>query len=222
MKNMQSISASNLIIVFDFDGTLANTIVSFEKIFSKIAVQYKLPPLTKEEILSLRESRPQEILSRLGLTGFRLLKLPFIVRAGRREIAKEIDQFKTFNGIREVLQELKKNHKLGIITSNSVKNVERFLRNNDVEYFDFIYSVGLFNKSKQLKKLMEKYKLTPEDIIYVGDEIRDIEAARKNGMKVISVSWGLNSKNALEKYMPDYLADTPHQMLKFIINQPPF
>lgn len=222
MKIKQDLTANKLVIVFDFDGTLANTIGAFEKIFNKLAMQFKLPVLTKEEILLLRESRPQEILKRLGLTGLRLFKLPLIVWAGRREIAKEIDQFKTFNGINAVLKELKKNHKVGIVTSNSVKNVERFLKNNDLNYFDFIYSVGLFNKSNQLKKLIDKFKLTPEDIIYVGDEIRDIEAARKNGMKVISVSWGLNSKKALEKSMPDYLADTPDQLLKFIRNQPPF
>lgn len=214
---------NNLVIVFDFDGTIANTIVSFEKIYNKLAKKYHLKNLSKEDFARLQDNHPLEVLREIGINGINILKLPFLIRDARKEISKEIQIFKAFPGIDETILELKKlGFKLGIVTSNSVNNVEKFLKNNDLENFDFVYSVGLFNKDKQIRKLIKKFKITVEDMIYIGDEIRDIEAARTNGIKVISVIWGLNSRKVLEKNLPDYLAETPQDIVKILKNQPPF
>jgi phosphoglycolate phosphatase-like HAD superfamily hydrolase len=60
------------------------------------------------------------------------------------------------------------------------------------------------NKSEQLQELIENYKIDKDEIIYVGDEVKDIETAHNVGIDVIAVEWGYNSAKALRKYNPEY------------------
>ena len=65
---------------------------------------------------------------------------------------------------------------------------------------------------------MKINKLTPEEVIYVGDETRDIEASKTIPIKVIAVSWGFNSAEALAKQNPDFLIQKPSELLKVMGN----
>ncbi|PSB03825.1 HAD family hydrolase, partial [Merismopedia glauca] len=56
----------------------------------------------------------------------------------------------------------------------------------------------------------------PAKVIYVGDETRDIEAARKSKIKAIAVCWGFNFREILAKYKPDFLIDRPSQLLEVV------
>ena len=61
---------------------------------------------------------------------------------------------------------------------------------------------------------MVKQALHPSNVLYVGDEVRDIEAAKKAGIRIAAVTWGYNSKKALEAYKPDYLVTKPEELLQ--------
>ena len=65
-------------------------------------------------------------------------------------------------------------------------------------------------------KAMKKFRLNKENIIYIADEIRDIDACRKAGIKIISVCWGFNSKAALSVKNAEYLAEIPADILRYI------
>jgi phosphoglycolate phosphatase-like HAD superfamily hydrolase len=52
-------------------------------------------------------------------------------------------------------------------------------------------------------------KTTGQRAVYVGDEVRDIVAARKAGVDVAAVSWGYNTREVLAKHEPDYLIERP-------------
>ena len=83
--------------------------------------------------------------------------------------------------------------------------------------FDFIYSgTILFGKSKAINKFLKQENIKPEAVIYVGDEIRDIEAARRSEIKVIAVSWGFNSEQVLAELHPDYLIQNPAELIDAI------
>ena len=56
------------------------------------------------------------------------------------------------------------------------------------------------------------YRNSMDEIIYVGDEMRDIEASKKVGIPVIAVSWGLNKREALESFKPDQMAHSPKDL----------
>ena len=183
-------------IVFDFDGTIADTLSVVIRIANKFADHYGYKKIPLSDLPKIREKKPSAVLKHLGISIF---KLPIVVRKIRFEMNKEIVHLKTAVDLRDTLVHLKENGcVLGILTTNSRENVTEFLKNNDLQLFDFIYSGrAVFGKGRLLKKLMHDKTIPHADPIYIGDEIRDVEAAKKAGIKVIGVTWGYNTKTAL-------------------------
>ncbi|MGI0047253.1 MAG: HAD-IA family hydrolase [Nitrosotalea sp.] len=204
-------------IVFDFDGTIADTMSVVIKIANKFADHYGYRKIPLSDLPKLREKRPSEVLKHLGISIF---KLPIVVRKIRFEMNKEIAHLQTVVEIKDTLEKLKKSGCiLGILTTNSRENVMEFLKNNDLQLFDFVYTGrAVYGKSRLLKKLMKEKTIPHDDPIYVGDEIRDVEAAKKAGIRVIGVSWGYNTKAALEKASPDYIVEKPEDLQAVILN----
>ncbi|MDE1726988.1 MAG: HAD hydrolase-like protein [Thaumarchaeota archaeon] len=204
-------------IVFDFDGTIADTMSVVIKIANKFSDHYGYRKIPLSDLPKLREKRPSEVLKHLGISIF---KLPIVVRKIRFEMNKEIVHLQTAIEIKDTLLNLKKNGcVLGILTTNSRENVTEFLKNNDLQLFDFVYTGrAVYGKARLLKKLMKEKTIPHKDPIYVGDEIRDVEAAKKAGIRVIGVAWGYNTKAALQKANPDYIVEKPEELQEIILN----
>ena len=136
----------------------------------------------------------------------------------RKIQGEHIAKLKAFKDMPKILHKLKdKKFKLSILTSNNEDNVKKFLTNNHINIFEHVYGdAGIFQKSRAINKFLKKNHLKPNEVIYIGDEIRDIMACRKAGIRVASVTWGYNSKQSLAKNKPDYLFDTPKDLLKLI------
>ena len=109
-------------------------------------------------------------------------------------------------------------YKMGILTSNSAENVSEFLKINEVaDIFDFIYSgKNLFGKAKVINKMLKQEGISKEQVVYVGDETRDVEASHKANIPVIAVNWGLNNSDILEKAKPDKIAEHPEQLIGYV------
>lgn len=199
-------------VIFDFDGTLADTWSVIIAILKEHQEEWGLPELTNEVIADFRGKSMIELLKKYNVV---LIKLPFVIPKARKELNKRIDSVKLFPGIKDMLGNLrKKDIRLGILTTNSEENVKAFLKKNGIELFDFIESeISIFGKDKALLKVLESRKIPKNEVVYVGDEIRDIEASRDAGLQVISVTWGFNTKEILKKNDPDYLIDEPRQLL---------
>ncbi len=204
-------------MVFDFDGTLADTMSVVIRIANKFADQYGYKKIPMSDLPKLREKRPSQVLKHLGIS---LFKLPIIARKIRFEMNKEIVHLNPPVELKDTLLHLKQaGCTLGILTTNSRENVVEFLKYNDLELFDFVYSGrAVFGKSRLLKKLMKEKKIPHENPIYIGDEIRDMEAAKKAQVRSIGVSWGYNTKNALLKSEPDHVVDTPEELESTILD----
>jgi len=132
--------------------------------------------------------------------------------------AGEIASVEPIEGLKEILFQLKSlGHKIGILTSNSSKNVMSFLEHNDLDLFDFIQTTSkIWSKNYGLKTLMKDNNFEISDVIYIGDETRDIEAAKKAGVRCAAVTWGYNSRMALEARNPDYLIHSPAELFQLI------
>lgn len=204
------------VILFDFDGTIADSFDNFLTIVNTLALKHNFRPIAPEEHEWLRTENPQQLMKHLKIP---LYKLPFIARDMKRMQQLEIVRIKPFSGLPEVLKELKKRkYRLGILTSNGRENVESFLKENNIELFEFIHTdSSIFGKDKIINKVLTNLKLPPSDIIYVGDEIRDIQACHKAGIKIISVAWGFNLKKGLENHHPDHLINKPAELLKLLL-----
>ncbi len=205
------------VIIFDFDGTLADTIDILLKITNSLSAEFGFKSATKEEVAQLSNLNSWQILRYSGIS---LFKFPMLIRKLRSELRSEISHIQLFPGIKEVLLELKKrDFQLGIITSNSRENVLASLENNSLQdIFTFIYSGSTFGKHKVINKWLKKEQVNPQEVFYVGDEIRDIDAARKTGIKMIAVGWGFNSQEVLALHNPDFLIERPQQLIEIMSN----
>jgi phosphoglycolate phosphatase len=200
------------VFIFDFDGTLADSRTTLVEIANELADEFGYDQVTENEIIRLSNLSSRDVLLQSPIPAY---KIPFLLRRVKKELNQHIANLKPFIGIKEALTNLKKQgFNLGIVTSNMEDNVLNFLKNNELEsYFDFVYSANtLFGKNKVINKLIKKHKLVVDQIVYVGDETRDIEAAKKSKIKVIAVAWGFNSADILAQHEPDFLIDKPQQL----------
>lgn len=207
-------------VIFDFDGTIADTLpFSFRK-FLEIARLLKIDDLSEKEIISeIRSKSYQELLR--GSFKRAWLKLPYVVNIIKNmqiELEKEMNNIKFFPGVKRLLFDLKKeDYKLAIISSNRIENINKFIEHNNLDVFDFVHGkADLFGKSGYLGKFIKDFKLEKSEAIYIGDEIRDAEACKKVGIKIIGVSWGLHTVKALKKAKVDYMVKKPKEILKII------
>ncbi len=188
--------------VFDFDGTICDSFDLTIKIANEYLTRFKKKSINPSEF---RAKGIEEIIKDYKLTKLQILIYVFM---GRRELARRIDELKPFPYMHEVIEKLAYENTLGILSSNSKKNIEKFLKANKLnQYFSFVKSnSNLFGKAKQLSKLKPDF--------YIGDEIRDVQAAKKAGVTSIAVTWGFADKKLLVKYKPDFLVDSPRELLK--------
>jgi len=183
-------------IIFDLDGTLADIEPLFITLFNELSKEFGYLPVTKEEIPTLKKFHLKNLVFRR--LGWRILLLPKILKRGREEYNKRVNEVTLFPGIPELLGTLhERGYQNGIVSSSRQDTINAVVERYALP-IDFIYSGKLFNKAKSLREALTKEQLVPEEVLYIGDEVRDIEACRRAGIDVIAVTWGLNSKEALQ------------------------
>lgn len=200
-------------VIFDFDGTLVDSLPVVVGIANKMVPKLNI---TDSELEKIRAMPAREIIKYSGIPYWQVVRLMI---KGKRILGKQLDDLKIFKGIDEVIRELHQNgYQISVVSSNSEKIIRQVLRREGIEeYFAGVYgNVGLFNKSRAFKVVLRDQKASADDAIYVGDEVRDIEAARKSQLPVVSVTWGYNAESILAKYKPTYLAHTPKELVKSI------
>ena len=206
------------VIIFDFDGTIADTVDALVNVANRLAVEFGYIQITPEELSILRNLTSREIIKYSGISIF---KIPFLVKKVKSELKNKIPELKPIPGMQETLTELKnRGHRLGIITSNSQENVAEFLKINNLDnLFEFVYSgVTIFGKTTIINNVLRQKQIKTQEVIYVGDETRDIEASKKANIKVVAVTWGFNSSEALSKQKPDFLINNPRELIN-VVNQ---
>ena len=117
----------------------------------------------------------------------------------------------------ELLPELREHCScFGILTSNSTENVEAFLEEKGIrDLFTFISSTSkLSGKHKHLRAIEKTFSLDRSQMLYVGDETRDIRASQKAGIHVAAASWGFNSPEALKRQNPTFMLEHPKDLLR--------
>ena len=199
-------------IIFDFDGTIADTFPIVEKISEDIAKRYHLQ-------INAKEARKIGFKTALLKSKFSMWRLPQTVIEVRKRMAESIARdAKPIKNVKPVLISLSKKYKLGIVSSNSKQNVMAFLRRHQLaELFVFVYSdSSIFGKQQVLKRVCKTFNIDKKEVTYIGDEDRDIKAAKKAGINNIAVSWGFNDRSALEKAKPDVIISKPKQILKIL------
>ena len=204
------------LIIFDFDGTIADTYQTIINITNGLSKEFGYEPLDEETLQLLKNLSSRDIVKQSQIS---LYKLPFLARRIRSELGKQIATLEPIREMPRVLQSLKdRGYQLGIISSNTKDNIVEFLtKQNLVHLFDFINSdKTIFGKHRIINRIIHKYRLDSSNVVYIGDETRDIRSAKKSNVQMIAVVWGFNSEQILLQHQPDFLAQNPTQILEAI------
>ena len=204
----------NKCVTFDFDGTIVDTKMIFADIYNNcLAARYGGRKVVPEDYQKLKKL---SLIEKIQFLQISPIKIPLFVKALRKEVGGRIEIFPLFDGVENVLKNLKeKGYTIAIISTNRAKNIRRFLSLKNINLVEHVYSdigASFFVKSRTIKRFLRKTGTLNENFIYVGDEVRDIEACRDAGVKIISVTWGWDPYDAVKEGKPDFIADEPQDI----------
>jgi phosphoglycolate phosphatase len=200
-------------IIFDFDGTIADSFTVVVDTFFKMTGRSQ-----KVSVAEIKRLRGLPMLRVAQELDVRIWKIPVLLRRGRRMIRSQMNQIEPFVDMPEVIRALHADgHHLYIMSSNSVQNIQAFLHQHNLnrEFIRIYGSVGVLGKAGVLRKIIRHNRLDAADTYYVGDEVRDIAGAKHAHVKIVSVGWGYNSAPILRLHHPNYLAKKPDDILNF-------
>ena len=203
------------IILFNFNGTIVDTKSLAMDIYNEIAEKQGYKKINKEEIPYLSTLSIRERCKRLNVP---IYKMPLVGITIKERYQQYIANLKSVAGINEVIHELKrKEFRLGFLTTNSRVVTNQFLSNNAINIFDYAhYSFNPFSKARDISSFLKSNKLNPNEVIYIGDELRDIKASKKNQLCCIAAAWGYDSVELLETGHPDHIAQQPSDILAIV------
>ena len=190
------------LVMFDFDGTLADTFPWVLSMLSHAAEKFNLKPVDMGEIEFLRGMDTHTMLKRHNISFWKLLTM---TRFFRKQMAQQVEQLSLFAGIDEIITRLAaEGYTLGIVTSNSYHNVVNVLGERCTSLIHhFECGVSLYGKDKKFKRILKKSQYSASETLYIGDEIRDLLSARKAKIDFGAVAWGYTRLDALQAYQPE-------------------
>lgn len=189
------------LVIFDFDGTLADSLPWLERVFGELADEFGFHRPDAGEMERLRHTPPREALAILRVSRW---KMPFIAARARRRMSRELETIRTFPGVEEALRQLyDAGVMLALVSSNSRRNVERVLgAPTAARIVHWACGAALLGKAALFRRVLARSGLPAREVLCVGDEIRDAQAARAAGIAFGAVGWGYNELAALQGEAP--------------------
>jgi phosphoglycolate phosphatase len=202
-------------VLFDFDGTLADSKEMALAILNRLAEKHQFRKITPEDIEALRKL---SIVERCRWLGVPLYKIPLLSVEARALYKSSLPQLQPFPGIREMLLALRhRGYRLSVLSSNSEGNIRAFLHRNGIDAISTVSgSSAIFGKDAAIRQYLKTHRLGGSQVIYVGDEARDVLACRKCGVPVIWVGWGYDAPEAVRPLSPDYVVQAPEEILTIL------
>lgn len=202
-------------IIFDFDGTLADMKRLIMEVGNEIAARKGWPAVDESTYRELSKGNIKDGLKHLGIP---LYEVPFALLTARKMLALRTDEVELFPGIGKLVDDLiAKGHELFVLSTNSRRLIQDVLKKHGLEEkLAVLPSSGLFGKAPALKRFMLGRRVSKSAIWLIGDELRDVEAAKKAGVRSIAVTWGLQHPDALRSAKPDFVADKPFEISRII------
>ncbi len=198
--------------IFDFDGTVADSAQWLFDVFNDVARAHGFREVTADEREFLRSRSSRELLAYLHVPRW---KLPAIARTMRKFAARDLERIRPFPWVPELFQALTtRGTAIAIVSSNSEANIRHVLGADAVSCVTCILGgASLFGKAAKLRSVMRRSSVSPERAAFIGDEVRDIDAAHAAGITSLAVTWGYAATAALEAARPTRLVRQPGELL---------
>ncbi|MDD2229119.1 MAG: HAD-IA family hydrolase [Candidatus Cloacimonetes bacterium] len=202
-------------LLFDFDGTIADSINIGWKIANILAPEFGHKEFSQEDFELFRSLQIHKIFQALRIP---IYKIPKAISMALVEYQHLVHELEPCEDIVPMLNTLSAMHiPMALLSSNTRENLSLFLQRLQIDAFDWVEGTsGILKKQHRIKKQIKKHNLNPKDVIYIGDETRDIDAAKNCGLKVIAVTWGFHTAELLSSHDPDYLVNSPDEIVRIV------
>ncbi|TXT65634.1 MAG: HAD-superfamily hydrolase [Promethearchaeota archaeon] len=219
-------------IIWDLDGVIFDITEAIKKAVEDGVEKYNLDvhvDSVLQEVAHLIEEIQHYPVPKIILNSYNLLQVDFLEDMSyMKKLRIAVFLFNQFNEYREdctifkridqIIEKLhEKNVKLAILTNNKSQYAEEILAKFNLSvYFPTI--IG-FNDVSEVKpspegilKIIEKWNMKPEEVIFIGDMTTDVDAGKAAGVKMVCVASGLAEKNALLEHDPDFLVENTTEL----------
>ncbi len=199
------------LVIFDFDGTLADSFPWFCSVLNQTARTFGFREVEAGEVDELRALGTRQIVERLAVP---MWKIPAIATHMRQLSARSLSEIPLFPGVPQAFEALSIHGvRIAVVSSNAEATVRQALGAAAGHVSAFDCGASLWGKSAKFKAVARSLGIDRRQAIAVGDEVRDIEAARKAGMAVGAVTFGYNTGAALRAQQPDLIFDDYDELL---------
>lgn len=219
MTPRRDVTAAYRLVVFDFDGTLADSFAWFLATINKVAERCGFRPIDMTRLDELRGYSGRQMMKYHELP---LWKLPSVANEMRSLMAERAGEISLFPGVDALLRGLRDREiESAIVTSNSKENVVRILGEENVSLIRYLEcGATIFGKKVKLRKVLKASGAPVRNVLCVGDEIRDADAARALDLDFIGVSWGYTKPVSLQRHSKEPLLSTPEELLTIVGGSP--
>jgi len=202
--------------ILDFDGTLADSFPWFTRVVNDAADKFRFRPIAPDEIEGLRGKSAREMMQILGVSAW---KLPFIGNYMRKRKSQELHAVRLFADAPAALRRLDAaGVRLAIASSNSEANIHALLGAETARLVaQYECGASLNGKARRFKAVLRRAGVAAAEAISIGDELRDIEAARAAGIAFGAVTWGYTHGAALRAAGPDHVFDTFDALVETLV-----
>ncbi len=168
------------------------------------------------DIEPLRRAGSREILKRHDVP---LWKLPLIARHMRRLKSAHVDDIALFPGTGAMLRALNDGGlRLALVSSDHEANARRQLGEANAALFShFACGAAMFGKPRKFRRVLRQAGVDPARAIAIGDEARDIEAARAAGIACAAVTWGYAAPETLHALGPDLVFERMEDIARGLV-----
>jgi phosphoglycolate phosphatase len=203
------------LVIFDLGGTLVDSFPWFLRNVNDVADRFGFRRVADGDVEALRHASTREILSRLEVP---LWKLPVIARHMRRLKAEQAASIALFDGAEAMLRTLAAaGLRLALVSSDSEANARVKLGATAALFDHYDCSASVFGKAAKFRRILRRAAVDPAQAIAIGDETRDIEAARTAGIACGAVMWGYAAPKALRAHKPDLVFDRMDDVVRALI-----
>jgi phosphoglycolate phosphatase len=206
------------LVIFDFDGTLADSADWFIGMTNEVARRFRFRQISDEEVAMLRGRSSREVVAYMRVPAW---KMPFIARHTRRLVSENTSEIPLFPESPDLIRRLHASGVvLALVSSNSESNVRKILGPELAACIDhYACGASMFGKSPKFRKVIRKVGAGPGEVLSIGDETRDIEAASRTGIDSGAVTWGYARPEILEAHRPTFLFNTMEDIARTILDR---
>lgn len=209
-------------VVFDLDGTLANTFPTVLRIFNRLMLDRTGREWKLAELAPYFGTPETVMIERIFSDHHNLDNHEAVIADFYRLCHEDGHEIQPFDGMRDLVHGLRQaGVKLGVYSGANTESARiRIGHAGLLEYFDEIIGGDAVSNYKPhpegLVKLIEQFDVDPGRTVYIGDMVADVEAGRGAGATTVAVTWGAGKREALAAAKPDFLVERP-ELLRGII-----